>query len=115
MANLHLQNWSLSLRFPPQESPLMKADLWLDGNGDVLKEIDLPASGRQPEKARIISFGEACRIGRTNHLKTSAIELGYSEKEDSIVWRLKQRGPDGVTHQIDISAHSGAILNSVQL
>lgn len=90
-----------------------EADLWLDGNGDVLKEIDLPDIAHHPEKSKIISFREAREIGKKNMFHATSIELAYDQKADSIVWRLRRHGRDGFTYDLDVSAHTGAVLNHV--
>jgi hypothetical protein len=92
-----------------------EASIWLDKNGDVLKEIDLPAIRQNPAKANFISVKEAIAIGKKKKFKTSFVELAYREKEDSIVWKLVRNpsGPDGYTHQIEVSAHDGSVLNEV--
>ncbi len=92
---------------------LYEAEIWLDEKGDVLKEIDLPAIAQKPEKAKIIPVKEALVIGKRNKFRASRVELAYRDKEDSIVWRLVKHNRDGSTSELDVSAHSGEILNSV--
>jgi hypothetical protein len=90
-----------------------EADLWLDEKGAVLKEIDLPAIGQQSQKSTIVSAKDAIRIGKKRGFHASMVELAYRKEEDSIVWRLKRRSADGYTEWLDISAHTGEVLNFV--
>jgi len=89
-----------------------EAEIWLDKYGEVIQEIDLPDIRNQPEKATIISVDEAIRISKENGLKPTRVELAYRREDDSIVWRTV-RFKDGITRQLDISAHTGKILNKV--
>jgi hypothetical protein len=88
------------------------ADIWLDGEGNVVREIDLPNIKSDPEKAKIISVKEAKKISKVNKFSFQKIELAYREKEDSIAWRMVRYTSD-TTWRLDISAHNGKILEKV--
>lgn len=90
-----------------------EAEIWLDDEGAVLKEIDLPDISRHPEKATIISAREAIKISNQNKFRKDTIEIGFREEDDSIVWRMTRRDDDGTTWWLDISAHTGKVLNKV--
>lgn len=90
-----------------------QANIWLDGNGDVLREIDLPPIRLHPEKAEIIPVQTAIKIGKANKFSADSVKIDYREEDDSIVWQLHRWDKDGGTSRIDISAHTGKILNTV--
>jgi hypothetical protein len=92
-----------------------ETEIWLDEKGDAIKEIDLPAIKQNPEKARLISVTEAINIGKRNKFRTSRVELGYREADDSIVWKLikNPNENDDATREMHISAHDGKILFTV--
>lgn len=90
-----------------------EATIWLDEKGDVIREIDLPYIAHDGLKARIISVKEAIRSGKNQKFRADWVELAYSEKDDAIVWRLRKNDNDGTSYLMDISAHTGQVLNSV--
>ena len=90
-----------------------EAAVWLDENGDVIREIDLPEIAKDPSKARMIPVKEAIRLGKDNKFRASWVELAYQEPHDSIVWRLRKKDTKGTSYMMDISAHTGKVLNSV--
>lgn len=90
-----------------------EATVWLDENGDIIREIDLPEIAKDPSKAKIIPVKEAIRIGRDNKFRADWVELAYREPDDSIVWRLRKNDTKGTSYLMDISAHTGQVLDSV--
>ncbi len=91
---------------------LYEAEVWLDKNGDIVREIDLPSVGKNPEKARLISVREAKKISNQHKFRPERVELVYREKKDSIAWRMV-RYNEGTTWWLYISAHSGEGLEKV--
>lgn len=90
-----------------------EANIQFDESGAVLREIDLPPIRLDPEKAEIIPVKTAIKIGRANKFSTEWVRIAYREEDDSIVWQLHRRDKDGGTLRMDISAHTGKILNTV--
>lgn len=110
-------SYNLQYRFsiPELGIKLYEAEIWLDKNGDVIREIDLPAIRQNPEKAKIISIKEAIAVGKKqNKFRHDRIRLGFRKEDDSIVWNLVADNKDGSTSEMEISAHNGTVLNFVR-
>jgi hypothetical protein len=101
------------LSFPEAGISEYQAEVWLDENGDILRDLNFPAVGHHPDKRRLISPDEARRVGRTKGFRTTQTALDYRAQEDSIVWRLGRRSSDGTQHYLEVSAHTGEVLYAV--
>lgn len=107
-------NLQYSFSMPELGIKLYEAEIWLDKNGEVIREIDLPAMGANPEKSKIIPIKEAVAIGKKNKFRPSRIQIAFREEDDSIVWNLVADNQDGSTSEMAISAHNGTVLNFVR-
>jgi uncharacterized membrane protein YkoI len=90
-----------------------EAEIWLDEDGDVIREIDVPPIAHDPAKVKIIPIKEAIAIGKTSGFRASSLGVGYRTEDASIVWILERNNKDGSHSKLEISAHTGAILSSV--
>ena len=99
-----------SFSIPEKGIKIYEATIWLDENGEILREIDIPAINQNPEKASFISVNEAIRSGKKNKFKTKRVQLAYNKENDAIVWRLIRKGSGYRTSELDISIHTGKIL-----
>ena len=89
-----------------------EAEIWLDKDGSVIREIDLPDTRNNPEKFTILPVKQAVRISKQKGMTPQKIELAYRDADNSIVWRMIRQTSHG-TRQLDISAHNGQVLNDV--
>jgi len=93
------------------------ARILLDSDGNTLQEVDLPWIAMHPEKASIISLGEARRIAAKHKfpLSRSNVEISYNTERDSLVWtleyKLKGSRYSWVDRIIRINAHSGEVIS----
>ncbi len=93
-----------------------RANLELDSNGEVLKEISIPEVSRHPEKATIIALKKAVNIAVQNGFprKKMIIRADYDTNDDSIIWYAegpeRSYGGSGCRDIITINAHSGRVL-----
>jgi hypothetical protein len=99
--------------FPEVGISEYQAEIWLDGNGAVLRDLDFPNVGHHPDKRKLISSGEARRVGRMRGFRATATALDYRVQEGSIVWRLERRDGDGTSHYLEVSAHTGEALHEI--
>lgn len=90
-----------------------EAVIWLNKDGKVIREIDLPNISKDPDKAIIIPVKQAVKISKKNKFRPEQVELAYYPQEDSIAWKMVRRDKDGSIWWLYISAHDGKILEKV--
>lgn len=105
----------------PHKDVEYHAQIELRKNGTILKEIDLPALARFPERGKFISLREALETAAKHGIKTEDSEAGmdYLEREGIIVFEITQYlGKKDYTHHIKrvrINAHTGEFFDTANL
>jgi hypothetical protein len=97
---------------------LYTAQIVLDKNGNVVKEIQLPDISSNPEKANIISRISASVIAKKMGFtpKTDNTSLEYDADVDSLIWCFEKRTNDnGLTFSVEklhVDAHNGKVIGA---
>ncbi len=92
---------------------MFTAKIVLDGNGNVIEEIQLPSFKNYPEKSKIISLYEATRIAKTYDFNNpiKEIKFYYNKDLDGFVWCIsKITNDNGLTFGIEtlvLNANTG--------
>lgn len=90
-----------------------EAVIWLNKDGKIIREIDLPNISKNRDKAIIIPVKQAIKISKKNKFHQQHVELVYHLEEDSIAWKMVRQDKDGSIWWLYISAHDGKILEKV--
>lgn len=97
---------------------LHTAQIVLDKNGNVVKEIQLPDMKSNPEKANLISRESAMTIAKNSNFNPAPdrISLEYDLNERSLVWCFeKVTNDNGLSFSLEtlvVDAHTGRILGT---
>jgi len=97
------------------------ASVELRKDGTILKEIDLPAVAKFPERGKLVSLHEALETARKKGIQTDDCEaqLEYLNHAGIIVFEIRQHlGKTGSIHHIRrvrIDAHTGAFIDTADL
>jgi len=93
-------------------------ELSLRKDASVIREADIPAFARSPEKLRFFPLQSAWSVAERNGIvrARATVELRYDRGHDLILWRFSQpSADDGVVitfTRVDVSAHDGAIVGA---
>jgi hypothetical protein len=96
-----------SLSLPEKGIRVYEAAIWLDRNGKVIREIDLPAVAKDPSKGTFVSLGRALEVAAAHGFEPARAELEYRPKEDIITYRLSRVDAKFRFYFFDVDAHSG--------
>ena len=115
--NIFTYSLNFLLAEPKKGIKAYHARILLDSEGNVLQEIDLPQTAKNPEKANIISLAEARKIAAKHKFPPNRADakISYDSERDSLVWtlgyRLKGDKYVWVDRIIRIDAHSGEVIS----
>ncbi|MBL7739757.1 MAG: PepSY domain-containing protein [Chitinophagaceae bacterium] len=97
---------------------LYTAQIVLDKNGNIVKEIQFPNIESNPEKANLISRESAITIAKNNNfdIAPGRISLEYDLAKGSLVWCFEKVTDDnGLSFSLEtliVDAHTGKILGT---
>lgn len=97
---------------------LYTAQIVLDKNGNVVKEIQLPDISTNPEKANIISLRSARLIANKMGFSSNThnVSLEYDADAGSLIWCFEKLTSDnGLTFTVEklhVDAHNGMVLGT---
>jgi hypothetical protein len=98
---------------------LYTAQIVLDKNGNVVKEISLPSIKSNPDKANVISKNSAMTIAREKNFDpvTCKVSLDYMPDVESLVWCFEKvvndNGLTFSTETLIVDAHSSQVLRKL--
>jgi len=97
------------------------AQIDLDAEGKVMKEIALPPISAQPEKSRVVPVQEALRVAGEHGVpvQDARVELGYDLSQESLVWMVSYT-PEFTDTEftrlvLHVNAHTGKFAGWVQM
>lgn len=92
------------------------AEVWLNKEGNIIKDIGLPKIAEDPNKAIIaVSIEDAIEIAVKNGFSKSKIniDIDYNKTHDVFVWKIHQL-VGGTEKMVEINTFNSEILNVIE-
>ncbi len=94
------------------------ASMGLRGGGEVIRELDLPASAKEPRKTAVKALAEVCAGLVKQRLidpAAATATVTYDRKGDRLVWHFEQALPGGAGQEVkvrtvEVDAHTGKVI-----